>query len=245
MSKAAAIQKLETKFLKTNIPDFRIGDTVRVHTRIIEGEKERIQVFMGTVIARKGTGYSETFSVHRVAYGEGMERVFPLHSPRIAEIEVVKEGKVRRSKLYYLRGTSGKAAKVKGRLGARRKEAGILAEAEVEKEKPELQEEAVAAEEPQEEIKEEAVAAEEPQEEIKEEAVKAEEPQEEIKEEAVAAEESREEIKEEAVKAEEPQEEVKEEAVKTEEQQEAQPETEETTTEEAPSEPTEPEPTKT
>src|SRR6202162_5566356 len=114
------IQKIEQEQLKPNISPFNVGDTVRVHTRIIEGEKERIQIFTGTVIARKGTGVSETFSVHRVAYGEGMERVFPLHSPRIAKIEVVKDGHVRRSKLYYLRGTSGKASKVKGRLGGRR-----------------------------------------------------------------------------------------------------------------------------
>jgi large subunit ribosomal protein L19 len=121
MSKAAVIQKLENEQLKKNASHFHVGDTVRIHTRIIEGEKERIQVFTGTVIARKGTGLSETFSVHRVAYGEGMERVFLLHSPRISKIEVIKEGHVRRSKLYYLRGTSGKASKVKGRLGARRK----------------------------------------------------------------------------------------------------------------------------
>jgi len=120
MSKAAVIQRLEKKQLKNEIPDFRVGDTVKVHTRIIEGEKERIQIFVGTVIARSGTGLSETFSIHRVAYGEGMERVFPLHSPRIAKIEVVKEGRVRRAKLYYLRGTSGKASKVKGRATARR-----------------------------------------------------------------------------------------------------------------------------
>lgn len=119
MSKLAVIQKLDNKQLKNNIAQFRIGDSVRVHTRIIEGEKERIQVFTGTVIARKGTGISETFSVHRVAYGEGMERVFLLHSPRIAKIEVVKEGHVRRGKLYYLRGTSGKASKVKGKIGGR------------------------------------------------------------------------------------------------------------------------------
>lgn len=119
MSKLAVIQKLENKQLKKNIASFNIGDTVRVHTRIIEGEKERIQVFTGTVIARKGSGTSETFSVHRVAYGEGMERVFLLHSPRIAKIEVMKEGDVRRSKLYYLRGTSGKASKVKARIGGR------------------------------------------------------------------------------------------------------------------------------
>lgn len=117
MSKHALVQKLEKKHMKKNPGKFQVGDTVRVHTRIIEGEKERIQVFTGTVIAKKGTGLSETFSVHRVAYGEGMERVFPLHSPRISKVEVVKEGHVRRGKLYYLRGTSGKAAKVKGRRG--------------------------------------------------------------------------------------------------------------------------------
>ena len=119
MGKLALIEKLEKQQLKKDIPSFRIGDTIRIHTRIIEGDKERIQMFMGTVIARKGTGLSETFSVHRIAYGEGMERVFMLHSPRIAKIEIVKQGKVRRSKLYYLRGTSGKAAKVKGRRVAR------------------------------------------------------------------------------------------------------------------------------
>jgi large subunit ribosomal protein L19 len=119
MSKLAVIRKLDEKQLKKNVASFNVGDTVRVHTRIIEGEKERIQVFTGTVIARKGTGLSETFPVHRVAYGEGMERVFLLHSPRIAKIEVIKEGHVRRSKLYYLRGTSGKASKVKGRIGGR------------------------------------------------------------------------------------------------------------------------------
>jgi len=133
MSKSAVIQKLEKKQLKKDIADFRIGDTVKIHTRIIEGQKERIQIFTGTVIARKGTGLSETFSVHRVAYGEGMERVFPLHSPRIAKIEVVKEGDVRRSKLYYLRGTSGKASKVKKRLGGRKSkvEAPVTEEAAV------------------------------------------------------------------------------------------------------------------
>lgn len=120
MSRSAIIEKLEKEQLKKEVPSFHVGDTVRVHIRIIEGEKERIQVFMGTVIARKGTGLSETFSVHRVAYGQGMERVFLLHSPRLAKIEVVKEGRVRRSKLYYLRGTSGKASKVKGRMTSRR-----------------------------------------------------------------------------------------------------------------------------
>ena len=120
MSRSAIIEKLQSQQLKKDLTQFCVGDTVRVHLRIIEGDKERLQVFTGTVIARKGCGLSETFSVHRVAYGEGMERVFMLHSPRIAKIEVMKEGHVRRSKLYYLRGTSGKAAKVKGRYGVRR-----------------------------------------------------------------------------------------------------------------------------
>ena len=120
MSRCAIIEKLESQQLKKETASFCVGDTVRVHLRIIEGNKERTQVFTGTVIARKGSGLSETFSVHRVAYGEGMERVFMLHSPRISKIEVTKEGDVRRAKLYYLRGTSGKKSKVKGRLGARR-----------------------------------------------------------------------------------------------------------------------------
>lgn len=136
MSKLAVIKKLEGKQLKKNVGSFNIGDTVRIHTRIIEGEKERIQVFTGTVIARKGSGLSETFSVHRVAYGEGMERVFLLHSPRIAKIEVVKEGDIRRAKLYYLRGTSGKASKVKARIGSRNNnnESAVEETAEVENE---------------------------------------------------------------------------------------------------------------
>lgn len=120
MSKSILIEKIEEKQLKKAIPHFRVGDTVSVSTRIIEGDKERTQVYTGTVIARKGSGLSETFSVHRVAYGEGMERVFLLNSPRIASIKVMKEGDVRRSKLYYLRGTSGKKAKIKGRTTARR-----------------------------------------------------------------------------------------------------------------------------
>lgn len=129
MGKSAIIQKLEKSQLKKDIAPFNVGDTIRVHTRIIEGEKERIQIFTGTVIARKGCGLSETFTVHRVAYGEGMERVFPLHSPRIAKIEVVKEGQVRRGKLYYLRGTSGKASKVRGRV-SRRSKATVTEEAQ-------------------------------------------------------------------------------------------------------------------
>ena len=113
------IEELEKEQLKEAVPEFDIGDTLRISTRIIEGEKERVQVVQGTVIARKGSGLSETFSIHRISYGEGMERVCYLHSPRISNIEVVKRGDVRRAKLYYLRGTSGKAAKVKEKIGRR------------------------------------------------------------------------------------------------------------------------------
>ncbi len=122
MSKKQIIQKLESRQIKSNVPHFDIGDTIRVHTRIIEGDKERTQMFAGTVIARKGEGAAQTFSLHRVAYGEGMERVFLLHSPRISQIEVLKQGDVCRSKLYYLRGTSGKKAKVRSKIGTRRRQ---------------------------------------------------------------------------------------------------------------------------
>ena len=98
-----------------DIPDFRPGDTVSVHTKVVEGSRERIQVFEGTVIARKGSGLKETFTVRKISYGVGVERVFPVHSPRIDKIEVVKKGKVRRAKLYYMRKLRGKAARIKER----------------------------------------------------------------------------------------------------------------------------------
>ncbi|MCB1084507.1 MAG: 50S ribosomal protein L19 [Chlamydiia bacterium] len=120
MSREALLEEIEAGQLKADIPHFNVGDTIKVHIRIIEGEKERVQVFTGTVIARKGSGLSETFSLYRVAYGAGMERVFPLHSPRIAKIEVVRSGKVRRAKLYYIRGAAGKAAKVKEKIGVKK-----------------------------------------------------------------------------------------------------------------------------
>ena len=103
--------------LKTEVPEINIGSTVRVHVKIREGERERIQVFEGTVIAKKGSGISSTFTDRRVAYGCGVERVFPVHSPNVAKVELVRNGKVRRSKLYYLRDRVGKAAKVKEKLG--------------------------------------------------------------------------------------------------------------------------------
>lgn len=119
MSRCQVIEGFEANQLKKSVPTFRVGDTVRVHMRIIEGDKERVQVFQGTVIAKKGSGLSETFSVYRNAYGSSMERVFVLHSPRIQKVEVMRSGKVRRAKLYYLRGTSGKKAKLKELLGVK------------------------------------------------------------------------------------------------------------------------------
>lgn len=108
------VDELEKGLLKTDLPQFNIGDTLRISTRIVEGKKERIQDFEGTLIAHKGSGLGTTITLHRVAYKEGMERVFMVHSPRIVSIKVTRRGKVRRAKLYYLRGTKGKASKVKG-----------------------------------------------------------------------------------------------------------------------------------
>jgi large subunit ribosomal protein L19 len=99
--------------LRQDIPVFRAGDTVRVHVKVKEGQRERIQVFEGVVIQRRGGGVSETFTVRKVSYGVGVERTFPLHSPRIDKIEVVRRGKVRRAKLFYLRKLRGKAARIK------------------------------------------------------------------------------------------------------------------------------------
>jgi large subunit ribosomal protein L19 len=106
---------VEKSSLKTDIPDFKIGDTVDVHTRILEGEKERIQIFNGVVIARAGSGSRETFVVRRIVAGEGVERKFPLHSPKIAKIDVKRSGVVRRAKLYFLRDRIGKAVKLRER----------------------------------------------------------------------------------------------------------------------------------
>ena len=108
-----ALKLIANDSMKENVPAFEIGDTIRVDVKIREGERERIQVFEGTVIAKKGSGVAETFTVRRVAYGVGVERVFPLNSPNVADIKVVRHGKVRRSKLYYLRDRIGKASKVK------------------------------------------------------------------------------------------------------------------------------------
>lgn len=129
MSQHQLIKEWEKKQLKSDIVSFTVGDTVDVHVRIVEGGKERVQVFNGIVIARKGTGLSESFSVYRNAYGSSMERVFLLHSPMIAKIEVKRRGKVRRAKLYYLRGKTGKAAKVEDLIFKGKKEKKAVAEA--------------------------------------------------------------------------------------------------------------------
>ncbi len=107
------IQALERENLKPEVPSFSVGDTVKVYNKIVEGDKERIQVFEGVVIARKNSSVRETFTVRRMSFGVGVEKTFPIHSPRVDKIEVVKKGKVRRAKLYYLRDLSGKAAKIK------------------------------------------------------------------------------------------------------------------------------------
>lgn len=104
------INKIEQEQLKADVTPFNVGDTIKVHTRVIEGGKERIQIFQGIVIAKRGSGINEAFTVRKISYGEGVERVFPLHTPRIAKIEVVNRGKVRRAKLHYLRGRIGKDA---------------------------------------------------------------------------------------------------------------------------------------
>jgi large subunit ribosomal protein L19 len=112
------LKALEAKYRKSDIPDFSPGDTLRVHVKIKEGDKERIQVFQGTVIAKTGGGISEAFTMRKISAGIGVERVFPLHSPNIAKFELIKQGRVRRSKLYYLRDLKGK----KARIGEKREE---------------------------------------------------------------------------------------------------------------------------
>jgi len=111
-----ALKQIAAGSLKESPATFEIGDTVRVDVKIREGDRERIQAFEGTVIARKGSGVGETFTVRRVSYGVGVERVFPVHSPNVADVKIIRHGKIRRSKLYYLRDRVGKAAKVKERL---------------------------------------------------------------------------------------------------------------------------------
>ena len=110
------IKAFTNEQLKEVVPAFEIGDTVRIHNKIKEGTRERVQLFEGTVIARHGGGISETFTVRKIAYGVGVEKTFPVHSPNVEKVEVVRKGKVRRAKLYYLRGRVGKASKVKEQI---------------------------------------------------------------------------------------------------------------------------------
>ena len=107
------IQALEQEQLRSDIPDFAPGGTVRIHVKVVEGTRERIQMFEGVVIGRQGTGVRETFTVRRVSYGVGVERTFPVHSPRLEKIDLIRRGIVRRAKLYYLRNLTGKAARIK------------------------------------------------------------------------------------------------------------------------------------
>lgn len=107
------IDAINQENVKANIPEFNVGDTVKVMVKVIEGDRERLQAFEGIVIARKHGGISETFTVRRISFGVGVEKTFPIHSPKVADIQVIRRGKVRRAKLYYLRARTGKAAKVK------------------------------------------------------------------------------------------------------------------------------------
>lgn len=109
------IDQITSAQLRNDVPDFRPGDTVRVHALIVEGERERIQLFEGLVIKRRGAGISESYTVRKISNGVGVERTFPVHTPRVAKLEVVRKGKVRRAKLYYIRALSGKAARIKER----------------------------------------------------------------------------------------------------------------------------------
>ena len=110
---SSIIDAINQENVKQNIPEFNVGDTVSVMVKVIEGDRERLQAFEGVVIARKHGGISETFTVRRISFGVGVEKTFPIHSPKVADIKVVRRGKVRRAKLYYLRARTGKAAKVK------------------------------------------------------------------------------------------------------------------------------------
>jgi large subunit ribosomal protein L19 len=113
------LQQVEQPYLHREFPEFRPGDTVRVHVRVVEGDKERIQVFQGVIIGRRGGGTRETFTVRKVSGGIGVERIFPLHSPNVDRIEVIRRGRVRRAKLYYLRELKGKAARIEERRDER------------------------------------------------------------------------------------------------------------------------------
>jgi large subunit ribosomal protein L19 len=162
------LKSIEHEQLKNKIPELRIGNTVRVHVRIKEGNKERIQVFEGIIIKKQGGGVNETFTVRRISYGVGVEKTFLVHSPMVEKVEVVRVGKARRAKLYYLRDRVGKAAKTKEKVGARIETKEIVIKEEVVPGESEAAEEATAEEVA--EVAAEAKAAEEVKEEVKEEA---------------------------------------------------------------------------
>ena len=146
-----SLDAIEKDWLRKKTPNFDVGDTVEVHVKIIEGERERIQLFTGVIIAKRHQGLSETFTVRRIVQGEGVERVFPVHSPRVADIVVKKKGKVRRAKLHFLRGRTGRATRVEEKLGALLKEETpkeAAKAAPAEPAKAEKAEKAVAAEKP-------------------------------------------------------------------------------------------------
>lgn len=182
------IKSIEHEQLKNKIPDLRVGNTVRVHVRIKEGNKERIQVFEGIIIKIQGGGVNQTFTVRRISYGVGVEKTFLVHSPLVEKVELVRVGKARRAKLYYLRDRVGKAAKTKEKIGARIENNEITIKEEL-TEEPEVVEEAPAVEEVKEEVVE--ITTVEP---VKEEVAKKETTEtqvsEEVKEEAATAEES-------------------------------------------------------
>ena len=187
------IKSIEREQLKTRIPDLKVGDTVRVHQRIKEGNRERIQVFEGIIIKKQGGSVNATFTVRRIAYGVGVEKTFLLHSPLVEKVEVVRVGKARRAKLYYLRDRVGKAAKTKENIGAK-----------IETKYKDLKEETVEEQVSEEPVSEEPVATEEVKaEEVKTEEVKTEEApaKEEVKAEAKAEEPAKEETKTEAPEA--------------------------------------------
>lgn len=188
------IKSIEHEQLKSKVPNIKVGDTIRVHQRIKEGNRQRIQVFEGTVIKKQNGGLNETFTVRRISYGVGVEKTFLLHSPLVEKIELVRVGKARRAKLYYLREKLGKSAKTKENVGADLNRDDIVVKEVVPETVEEVVEETVdtVSEEKVEEVKEAPVA-----EEAANEEAKAETPAEEVKEEKPAVEEKAEEAKKE------------------------------------------------
>jgi large subunit ribosomal protein L19 len=130
------LERIQRSLVKKTVPTFEIGDTVRVHVKVVEGDKERIQVFEGVVIARKGGRNSETFTVRKISYGVGVERIFPVHSPIVTRVDVVRQGKVRRAKLYYLRAKKGRTAKLEDREFVQAESAPVAGAKSIEPEAP-------------------------------------------------------------------------------------------------------------